>query len=360
MGDRKTWVAAGALALVCGCPSEEPPGAADESSTGSGGIQLTTVNDEGPRLDMGMTTIATGQTNPESQTEGCTEISVVVTPVIPTIVLLVDQSGSMTTDFAGVERWDALYGTLMGADGTVASLQSDVRFGLALYSSVDGNEGGECPILTEVAPALDNFAAIDAVFDPADPMDETPTGESLALVADDLAVFDEPGPKAIVLATDGEPDTCATPNPQDGQPEVLAAVQAAFDAEISTFVVSVGDEVGAGHLQDVANLGVGKEIDDPMPAPFYIALDAAELVDAFREIIGSFVSCELTIDGIVDLDAQCEGTVRLDGVEIPCGTDWEMQDASTIILLGGACETWKNGESHEIDANWPCGVVNIP
>src|SRR5688572_21933546 len=143
-----------------------------------------------------------------------------IEPETPTIVLLVDQSGSMTEDFGGTDRWQAIYDTLMDPDdGVIAPKQSAVRFGLTLYTSHDGSEGGMCPILTEVPPALDNFDAMDDVFAPAEPDDETPTGESLAAVAATLDAFTEPGPKAIVLATDGEPDSCAEPNPQNGQAE---------------------------------------------------------------------------------------------------------------------------------------------
>lgn len=332
--------------------------------SGSSGIDLTAGTGESAesdpmKLDMGVTTNVTDPTNADAST-GCTEVTVSVEPVIPTVVLQVDQSGSMTDDFSGMQRWDALYQTLMEPGGVVDALQGDVRFGLALYSSMDGDAGPTCPMLTEVPPALDNHGAIDAVYGPSLPIDETPTGESLAAVAQGLAPFAEPGPKAIVLATDGEPDTCAVPNPQDGQPEVIAAVQAAYADDIETFVISVGDEVGAPHLQQVANAGVGKDVDDPNPAPYYIALDAAALVDAFHEIISGFISCQLTIDGIVDLDQQCEGTVLLDGVELMCPVDWQMLDESTLELLGAACETLKDGQSHQIDASWPCGAIDIP
>ena len=349
------------VGVVAGCKdSDAPPEQMD--GTGTSGIDLTDssgADSDTFKLDMPVETTLPDPTNAEAE-DGCTEVTVMVTPVIPTVVLQVDQSGSMTDDFDGTPRWDALYQTLMEPGGVVDALQSDVRFGLALYSSENGNEGPTCPMLTEVPPALDNHAAIDAVYDAADPIDETPTGESLALVAEGLAMFAEPGPKAIVLATDGEPDTCATPNPQEGQPEVISAVQAAYADGIETFVISVGDEVGAPHLQEVANAGVGKPVDDPDPAPYYIALDAAELVDAFDEIISGFISCELAIDGIVDLDQQCEGTVLLDGVELECPVEWHMLDESTLELLGAACETLKDGMSHEIDATWPCDVVNIP
>lgn len=350
----------GMSVVVAACGEASAPGSDESSETG--GISLTgiTVGESGPKLDMGVGTTMSTTNAMEGGTEGCAEISVSVEPMIPTIVLLVDQSSSMYEDFSGETRWDALYETLMGGDGTVAMLESQVRFGLTLYSSENGDEGPQCPMLTEVAPALDNYDAIDAVYDPADPIDETPTGESLALVAATLADFPEPGPKAIVLATDGEPDTCATPNPQEGQPESIQAAQDAFAAGISTYVISVGEEVGEDHLQDVANVGVGKEIDDPNPAPFYIALDAGDLITAFEAIIGDFTSCEIPIEGIVELAEACEGTVMLDGMALTCPDDWTMLDESTIVLVGDACDTWKDGGSHAVGASWPCGSVSIP
>jgi hypothetical protein len=350
-----------ALVGACACSRDEPPEDVGGDTASSGIVATTGATTDGTT---GGTTESSdespeGTFNPEGES-GCRDVSVTVDPVIPTVVLLVDQSGSMTDDFSGMPRWDALYDTLMGAMGVVEQLQSSVRFGLTLYTSTDGDAGGMCPQLTVVPPALDNLVAIDAVYGPTAPVDETPTGESLALVAGDLTRFDEPGPKAIVLATDGEPDTCATPNPQQGQQVVLDAVQAAYSGGIETYVISVGDEVGADHLQDVANLGLGKPLDDPNPAPYWQALDAQDLVDAFNQIIGGFVSCQIPIDAIVDVLQQCEGTVMLDDVELECGVDWQMLDESTLELLGDACEALQNGQEHEVAASWPCGIVNIP
>lgn len=343
--------------LGCGDDADRvPPQSTEGFETDT--FPLTTSGDD--KLDLPADDgIPTGM-SPEGD-DGCVDVQVQVEPIIPTLVLLVDQSGSMTTDFAGQERWDAVYETLMDpADGVVATLQGSVRFGLTLYSSVDGFEGGECPLLTTVEPALDNRDPIDAVYGPAVPIDETPTGESLAAVAQALADFQADGPKGIVLATDGEPDTCEQPNPQEGQQVSLDAAAQAFDLGITTFVISVGDEVGAEHLQQMANVGVGKAPDDPAPAPYYQALDAQQLVDAFEEIIGTFVSCELLVDGIVDLEQACDGTVFLDGMELECGTDYELPDPSILRLLGEACATLQDGGEHTVDASWPCDAVEIP
>ncbi len=362
MQNRSAWMLAlGLSASLLGCGDDTTKGDPPQSTEGfeTDPFDFTTG---GVKLDLGVDDTAgpTGVSTPEGD-DGCADVQVQVEPIIPTLVLLVDQSGSMTEDFSGEPRWDAIYETLMDpADGVVADLQSQVRFGLTLYSSVDGFEGGECPVLETVEPALDNRDAIDGVFGAAEPLDETPTGESLAAVAQQLAAFEADGPKGIVLATDGEPDTCDVPNPQEGQQVSLDAAAQAWDLGLSTFVISVGDEVGEEHLQQMANVGVGKDPDDPMPAPYYQALDAQQLVDAFEEIIGSFVSCELIIDGIVDLEQACEGSVSLDGAELECGTDYELPDASTLRLLGEACATLQDGGQHTVDASWPCGAIDIP
>jgi hypothetical protein len=133
--------------------------------------------------------------------EGCINVDVTFEKQIPTVVLLIDQSGSMEEQFGGAgTRWNVVKNALMDqTTGIVKVLENDVRFGLALYTSHDGNNGGTCPILTDVMPpALANFNAINAVYGPANSDGETPTGESIDAVAAALDPFAEPGPKAIV------------------------------------------------------------------------------------------------------------------------------------------------------------------
>lgn len=358
------WVVTGTA-----CPSDSRPVASD--TTGETGIVTVTAVNESTDDGSGSAGTTTSSfegtgasTGLESgfnleNTTSCPSFQVDVARVIPTLVLLVDQSSSMDVDFQGEPRWEAVYTTLMDpAEGVVAQLQSSVRFGLTLYSSVNGFQGGECPLLTTVPPALDNHDAIDAVFASAETISETPTGESLEAVALELAAFSEEGPKGIVLATDGEPDTCAQPNPQNGQETSLLAAEAAFAAGIQTFIISVGGEVSDHHLQQMANVGVGRERNDTNPAPFYRALDAEELIGAFNTIVGSFVECRFSIDGVVELADACEGTVTLDGEDLVCGEDWEVTDSSTLELFGEACERLQDGSQHEVDAQWPCDVVS--
>lgn len=295
--------------------------------------------------------------------EDCPSIVVDLTPVTPTVVLLIDQSGSMEEEFGGMTRWEAVVEALGDpADGILPALESEVRFGATLYTSHNGSLGGEaCPVLQSIPPALDQAEEIRTLLVANGPDGDTPTGESIAAVAAALTGAPDPpdGPQIIVLATDGEPDTCAVPNPQEGQAESVAAAQAAFASGIRIFVLSVGSDVGAGHLQDMANAGRGLPVGGPTDAPYYVADDPAELAAAFRTIIGGVRSCTLTLDGEVDPADRGLGSVRLDGEPVPYDdTDgWTMTDGHTLELRGAACAEYLGAGAPTLSAEWPCGTI---
>ena len=303
----------------------------------------------------------------------CARIQVDLAEQVPTVMLLVDRSGSMTAGFGNTDRWNATYGTLMNAStGVVKDLENRVRFGAALYTSKNGFAGtegleglpaGTCPMLAEVAPALGNHAAIDTMYGPKLPITDTPTGASLVAVTATLAAVTEPGPKIIVVATDGEPDSCTIPNPandserDETRGEAIAAAQAAYAAGIETYVISVGDQVGAAHLQDMANAGTGLAVGGASNATFYTALSPDQLIAAFDDIIAGVRSCIFTLDGQVSDEADSGGTVTFDGVELDEGTGWRLNDASTLELLGASCDALLAGGEHTVEATFECGAI---
>ena len=300
----------------------------------------------------------------------CADVRVEARRVTPNVILIVDQSGSMTSSFGGGNRWDSLRGSLLDRpDGLIDSLQSTVRFGLALYSAeADGNSSdpvpGMCPLIEWVSPELDNYDRIDAVYGPADPIDETPTGASIDAVLDRLMMTPDPStePTIFILATDGEPDTCEQPNPQEGQPEALAAAERAYRAGIRTFIISVGEgTVSASHLQDMANAGLGRGPADP-DAEYWVAGDDAGLRSALRDIVGGELSCVVTLEGrIQNLDQACAGTVRLNRVPLPCDdpNGWRAIDETHIELQGDACDTLQSGPGVQLEATFPCDIILI-
>ncbi|MGF1464556.1 MAG: hypothetical protein ACFCGT_00350 [Sandaracinaceae bacterium] len=345
--------------LYCGagdtCTADCVPGSCPDGRACSADGRCVS-SDAGPAVDSGP---------PPDMNTVCANVEVDARRVTPTVILVVDQSGSMSQGFGDTNRWNALKDSLLASpDGFIAALEDQVRFGLALYSarsSDNENIDGECPVITIVEPALSNFSAIDDVYAPANPIDETPTGESIDALLDRLALDPDPDPDptVFVLCTDGEPDTCAQPNPQRGQPEALAAVERAFDLGVRTFVISLANEreLSSAHLQDVANAGLGRRPGDE-DAPFWRAGDDDGLRDALRTIIGGELSCELELDGRIVGDP-CLGQVRLNGVLLECnGVDgWRALDDTRIELLGEACETLKTAPGVGLEAEFPCDVV---
>ena len=344
---------------VCTADCDESSGCADGESCSAEGRcvpdQRTdgSLTDGSQRRDLG---------------DSCPSVSVGARRVTPTVIVLVDQSSSMTADFGSSNRWDALRDSLLDpTDGLIASLEDQVRFGLTLYSArADGSDSGppigECPLLTQVEAMVGNYDAIRAVYEAADPIDETPTGDSIDAVLDDwLGMPDRPtDPTILILATDGEPDRCEELNPQNGQAEAIAAVERAFANDIRTYVISVGSGVSTDHLQDVANAGLG--VAAGADADFWVAGDDAGLRDALREIVAGELSCTLELSSALeDVSEACMGTVVLNGEELPCDDPdgWRAVDADTIELQGAACDELLTSAGATLTATFPCGVQLI-
>lgn len=304
-----------------------------------------------------------------SGTDGndCPSVTVSPMPRIPTVQLLIDQSGSMTQAFGGTDRWNAVKQALISGNGVITTLQDQVVFGASLYTYQQGTDP-VCPRITKTPTrALNNGGAITSLLNGAAPAADTPTGESIQKVIED---FQANPPAAgsvpvILLATDGEPDRCADPDGHDAQSRQMSvsAAQSAYTAGIRTIVLSVGNDVGDDHLQAVANAGAGQ---DPASgtADFYKANNPAELSAALSSIITGILSCEFDLSGEVDTTRAAEGIVTLSnnggncaaGGTLTHGTDWELVDANTIRVLGGACDALKAGTC-TMQATFACGII---
>jgi hypothetical protein len=313
--------------------------------------------------------MGTGGTGNTGGGNACQSVTITPTRSIPNVMFLVDQSGSMTAGFGGGDdRWEAAHGAITGI---VASLDSVVRFGLTTYTSDNGNVNPPCPRLpTQVDFALGNSTDIgnSSIYPPSYPSSDgadTPTGDSIDALMSIIQNAPPPadGPTIIVVATDGLPDTCEEANPQNGQAEAVAAATGAHAAGVDVFILSVGDEVGASHLQDMANVGVGlAENGSEGDAPYWVGNNPQELEDAFTEIIGASISCDIQMDKRFDDEVKAceEGDVRLNGVPLSCPSEWRVKPGAddVIELVGAACTTFKT-EASTFSATFPCGAIIV-
>src|SRR5205085_1453445 len=113
-----------------------------------------------------------------------------------------------------------------------SKLDDKVVFGAALYAQPLA--ATTCPSLTSVARSLHSTRAIADLMAANFPDGNTPTGEAIDAAVDSFTRAPRAGTRpAIVLATDGEPDTCTSGTDETaGRAASVAAAQRAARAGI--------------------------------------------------------------------------------------------------------------------------------
>lgn len=296
----------------------------------------------------------------------CIEGQVEFTPVMPQVWLLLDRSGSMTGSLGTTStRWQALGAVILGdpADpedrGVVGDFEDRAAFGAVFYTDQYSSTSSGCVLALEsVAPAANNYSKIKQRYNKLGPSGGTPTADSVAATISEASTRDlTGGPKILVLATDGEPGSCA-PRQDAATTEVEKEVAQGFAKGITTFAISIATDTNATHMQRVANIGVGLAADATPPAPFYTAESQEELKLAFSTILEDVPrSCVFSLNGEVDTNKADQGSVTLAGVTLVYNDEngWTLKQPDQVELLGEACDQIQAGEE-ELDITFPCEV----
>jgi hypothetical protein len=169
------------------------------------------------------------------------------------------------------------------------------------------------------------------------------------------------GAQIIVLATEGEPNSCAG---DGGDPltAVIAAARAAQAKHQKLYVVSVGNPLVPDYLQQLANLGAGLAIDASPGAQLHVPADPAALAGALGAIVDAELGCDSEISGgRIVASAECVGSVSLNGAELECnGADgWSLPDPTHIRVHGAACTALRSPTA-VLAADFPCDAVAGP
>jgi hypothetical protein len=398
------------VAIVLGC-AFVGTAACSGKSTGGGALRGGGNTGSGASSGAGIITgngatgnIVTSGGGAPATDAGCQHTEVNFVPKTPTVFVLVDRSGSMFMASAGgVAPWEPLK---TGALQVIQELQGEVAFGWGAFT---GLNGGMCPVFDSVPPALNNFAAINAVYQPlGQPMfkAETPVAKALAAAQNQLATSPVDGDKYILFVTDGEPDFCDDGDADCPLDDVVYSLQSLKAAGTSTIVFGLqNSNVPAMTLQSFANAGAGQ----PVALPFqgdaqsvyyacqgvpgwvaertaanksgmdilgtyaaasaggtakYYQPDPAEqdaLTTQLRSVLSGVKSCTFDLGGqiSVNLSLLDEASVAIDGTAVPLSmTDgWNMVNNSQLQLVGSACDTWRKPETTKIDFNFPCDII---
>jgi Mg-chelatase subunit ChlD len=179
--------------------------------------------------------------------------------------LIVDTSGSMLQPLGDSSRADVAKSALIDLvtdtlpPGTGVSLRA---FGVAPDSCESRLIVPRQPLdPSAMADTLQDLEVVNFV--------KTPLGDSLAAVAGDLG--SAPGPKIVVLVTDGE-ETCGGDPPA----AIAALVATGIDVRVNIVGFALDDDALRRQFQEWARLGNGQYID---------AIDAAELDAAIARAV---------------------------------------------------------------------------
>lgn len=339
-------------------PSQPPAGFSDPPNLATGGAPAMPSGGRPaslPRAGGPAVGGAAGQPAMEPMQPQCETIEVTIDELRPSVTLLVDQSGSMREGYPEDEspdtRWTLVREALLAPNtGVVPSLQRSIQFGLVFYTSHNGYSSGACPLLSAVQNVTNNYRAISGLYDSTWPDDDTPTGAALLQVARNILAAERRSTEVLLLVTDGDPDTCEQPDPQDGQVEAIAGARAVHEAGIDFYVLGISGDISGDKLQQLANAGQGKPLDaiwgvDPEAAqPFQASASVAGLTGQLRDILARVPLCEIELDRPVGLDQLAAGQVTLDGKALALGNPngFRLKDASHLEIVGQACETLRD------------------
>lgn len=186
----------------------------------------------------------------------------------PSLLLLLDRSGSMLID----DKWQL---ALQAIYDTAYSLNDEALLGLAIFPARGDTCSGE--LLLE--PALKQGPDLEVVTSQLFPDGNTPMAGALVETLRSkwyLTYRDtdtSPRTKAVIIITDGKATAC---NGGDANEEVLEHVRALARRGVRTYAVGFGYQDDAAQLDRIAFFGGTEE--------HFLASDSKGLVDAMKEI----------------------------------------------------------------------------
>jgi len=285
-------------------------------------------------------------------TPACEAVTLTIDELRPAVTLLVDQSGSMNMGYpdrgSGTSRWAIVRQALLDPkEGVVPTLEHSIQFGLTFYTSYNGFSGGACPLLSSVSSATGNYAAIQKLYDETFPADDTPTGAAITAVLAQIRGAKRKGPEVLLLVTDGDPDTCEQPDPQNGQSEAVAAAAQAYQQGVDFYVLGISSDISGDKLQQLANAGRGRRldatwgVDADAAQPYQASNSAAGLTQQLQEILSRVPLCEVELERDVAEAELSNGRVTLDGKRLVYGNadGYVLKDPRHLQVVGKACDS---------------------
>ena len=251
-------------------------GVGSGGSKGTGGT-IVNLGDGGGGGDI----VVNGTGGMISPDGGCMADQLSHMPTQPTVFILVDLSGS---EFDSMST-GVFFNLRPAVEQVVMQLQGTVRFGIASFVGDHGT--GSCKLdYQQVAPALNNYAAIKAAYDSWGPLQpygskaDTPMYAAIPMVKATLQADPNNGPKYVMLVTDSETDFCDDGNALCPADAITYEIQDLYNQtpSIGTLVIGIPDtsspnQIEPQVLKNLANAGVGQGVGIPTGSGAATAMD---------------------------------------------------------------------------------------
>ncbi len=395
------------------------PGDGKEHSDGAAGASSVTTDGGGAGttgvqgMPEGGLILGKGLQGDSGRDASCGNSTLSATPPEVNILLVIDESGSMTTKLEGTsgDKWAAMKSALGTA---LAGTASRISFGLELFPApadpkkpiaLDCTDNCcEMPTVGDVTVSVETGATavpkIMSALDASAPGGGTPTAEALRRAVDYFtkgAGAKLGGDRYVLLATDGGPDcntglTCAAsacttnldgecPLPSGGNccdamfggaaahsrclddGGTTAQIKALHDAGVRTFVVGIpGSEAYGTALDAFAEAGGEAQTTG---AHKYFAVAAAGGTSALTTALSTITkgvinTCRLVLGSMPpDLGKL---NVSIDGVIVPqAGANgWKVDTSSTppaIVLEGSTCANVEKNGAEKVVVQYGCPTL---
>lgn len=303
---------------------------------------------------------------------GCTPGSFTLAKALPTVMFVLDRSGSMGFSFGSTgTRWSVLSSGLAKA---LPSVDGRMQIGVLLFPDAASRRDLGCAIsgAASLLPKTGNVKPLLNLMMSSTPAGGTPTAAALdgankAL----LSVRSSRSARAMVLATDGgpncngglDPRTCACSDSAVGcrfnanqcldQDRTVARLASYASQGVPTYVIGIGSDTSEATLDAMAVAG-GRPRSGAHR--YYAATSEQELDAALVTIRDNVGACTYLTPSVPDAEGHLALTI--DGKLVPFdganGWSWIDQSNGEIVLSGAACDRVTGAELNVV-ATVSCG-----
>ena len=339
------------------CPSGfhcSPDGLCDAQCTVGGGQcgDGYTCTSDGYCVDDGS---GSGSGAPDAS---CPAVTFTPMPTTPSIGLVLDQSGSMYTNTEALEPPQTrLRGDARSArrytTGVVTQLETKAYFGSKLYTC-NGQREPDPRRRRAHSPTPRHSCRRSTARSTR--WQNTPTAAAHRCDACRRSPRTRrrlDRRRSIVLATDGEPNSCDRRRTSDSTTRSRSRRPQQPTPRASRSTCSPSQRVPARTSSSRERWpGLGDRT-----CPYYPATTQPQLQAAFQTIINGVISCDLSLTSSIDATQAMNGTLTINGVTLMYGTDWTLVGGNVIRVQGSACNTLKTTTNPSVSATFPCGSV---